>query len=289
MEDRAPILRPRPLAPGEPERRTGSAGSPPTDGVPAGDDASRGPRGKGWWNLLPSETVVQVLEQAVRDGLAGLEPGQVVPEGLPHEIAQAFLREARQRARRVRGITKSGFLLQLQRAKHATLIQRDAALEELADLQQKTAELRKRLVDQGHELDDEEERVLDEELRAEIERLNRRAALSTGGGLEPAGVEQLLEVVRHQRREALVQSLQGYRERVGLLERRLNKLNDALEGTEEALRVLAERVEVDPGIASIFKSVQGLSAETPLRDVKREMLRVIFEANRELQRRGASG
>jgi len=241
------------------------------------------PGSERWWNLLNREAVVEILAAAVRDGLAEVEAGALAKDVLPQTIARTFLAEARQRARRVRGTTKRGFLLQLQRSRNSTLLQRDAALEELTDLQKKTAELRTSLENKAQLLGRVEEQTLDEELARELERLNRRALLSSGGGLEPASIEQLRKFVRKQRREALTLALSGYRERMGLLERRVSKLNSALTSTEQALQVLATKAQIDPGIASIFRTVQGISAGTPHQDVKREMLRVIFEANLEMQ------
>lgn len=71
--------------------------------------------------------------------------------------------------------------------------------------------------------------------------------------------------------------------RVDQLERRIKKLTRSLETTEDALRRVSLLSEHDPGIASIFRTVQGLTVEDPAWENKQSLLGAIFEANLELQ------
>jgi len=69
------------------------------------------------------------------------------------------------------------------------------------------------------------------------------------------------------------------------LERRLRRVSDSLEETEDALRRTAQASASgeDTGIASIYRSVQGLSNVENDVGLKKELMSKIFEANLELQ------
>ncbi len=70
-----------------------------------------------------------------------------------------------------------------------------------------------------------------------------------------------------------------------VLERRIQKLSELLDATEVELISLARRKGVDPGIASIYRTVQGLRTEEADFARKREILTLIFEANLELKQK----
>ena len=74
---------------------------------------------------------------------------------------------------------------------------------------------------------------------------------------------------------------------VEMLERRVAKLTEHLDRTEAELRRVAAMKSIDHGIASLYDSVQGLAFDENDYEVKKEMLRGIFEANLELQRGAA--
>ena len=71
---------------------------------------------------------------------------------------------------------------------------------------------------------------------------------------------------------------------VVMLERRIQKLTEHLDRTESELRRVAAMKAVDHGISSVYDSVQGLAFDESDYEVKKEMLRGIFEANFELQK-----
>lgn len=64
-----------------------------------------------------------------------------------------------------------------------------------------------------------------------------------------------------------------------LLERRIAKLTQELGVTSDELRRIAELKSVDGGVASIYKTVQGLSGTEANAERKREMMKEIFQAN----------
>jgi MinD-like ATPase involved in chromosome partitioning or flagellar assembly len=86
-----------------------------------------------------------------------------------------------------------------------------------------------------------------------------------------------------------------HRREIDKLERRIAKLTLQLEQAEAAIRHLAKLKNVDPGIASIYRTVQGLSPDDEARESKSALLTQIFEANVELRhtmerrRRAAQG
>jgi hypothetical protein len=77
-------------------------------------------------------------------------------------------------------------------------------------------------------------------------------------------------------------------ENVQLLERRLAKLQQSLDKSEDALRKMAKMKNIDEGTASIYGDIQGLSLEEAQYERKKEMLKFIFEDNLKLQKEKAA-
>ena len=67
---------------------------------------------------------------------------------------------------------------------------------------------------------------------------------------------------------------------VDLLERRIQKLTKALEDAQTELVRAQAGGEIDPGVASAYRTVQGLRDQ---HGAKRDMLEKLFEANLELR------
>ena len=74
-----------------------------------------------------------------------------------------------------------------------------------------------------------------------------------------------------------------YQQHIDILERRVAKLTRQLEQTEATLRRIAAMKNLDSGIASVYRTVQGLSEEEEARAYKRTLLREIFQSNLELK------
>ena len=79
-----------------------------------------------------------------------------------------------------------------------------------------------------------------------------------------------------------------YKRQVEVLERRLSKLQGQLGMTEEELKRVAKMKNIDLGLASIYRSVQGIADDEDQAELKREMMSSIFEANVQLKKRIAS-
>lgn len=91
----------------------------------------------------------------------------------------------------------------------------------------------------------------------------------------------LLEEMRRRASAFQIRQRDDYIDR---LERRVAKLVQSLESTEEALKRLSSMKDFDPGIASLYNSVQGLSAEATNLALKKELMQLIFKANLDLQK-----
>lgn len=92
----------------------------------------------------------------------------------------------------------------------------------------------------------------------------------------PPATEPVLSDEERAREEA------AHRREVDMLERRLKKLTDLLAQTEDNLKRVLAAKSGDEGVASVYRSVQGLSDGEGAS--KRELLQEIFLANQNLQR-----
>lgn len=80
---------------------------------------------------------------------------------------------------------------------------------------------------------------------------------------------------------------EAYQREIELLRRRVGKLTESLGLTEQELVRLREAKEADPGMASIYREVQGLSMDDARSELKRQLMASIFEANLDLQQKQA--
>ena len=76
---------------------------------------------------------------------------------------------------------------------------------------------------------------------------------------------------------------QVHRAKVELLERRIAKLTTLLEQAEQNLARLAAMRGDDPGLASIYRTVQGLSPDERAFAFKQKLMQKIFQANLEIK------
>jgi hypothetical protein len=81
------------------------------------------------------------------------------------------------------------------------------------------------------------------------------------------------------RRTSSASQLMEAQTEIERLERRVSKLTGSLGRTETELRKLAEMKGVDLGVASIYRTVQGLRVDDDHFEAKQEILKNIFEAN----------
>ncbi len=106
-------------------------------------------------------------------------------------------------------------------------------------------------------------------------------------GLERQVIDLAVAELYEERRKAVAAQMAEHGRLVDMLERRIQKLTSMLGVTEEELaRVMAEK-GIDPGVASIFRTVQGLSGGDPNAKAKKAMMSEIFEQNLAFQKREA--
>lgn len=102
--------------------------------------------------------------------------------------------------------------------------------------------------------------------------------------LESQVVELAVAELYEERRKAVAAQMREHARQVDMLERRIAKLTSVIGVTEEELaRVMAMKM-VDPGVASIFKTVQGLRGDDPQAQAKKAMMSTIFEQNLAFQK-----
>ena len=115
-------------------------------------------------------------------------------------------------------------------------------------------------------------------------------AQAKGQGL-PVGVaeEKVMELVMDViagERKAADEARRALQDReVDLLQRRIGKLNETLGHTERRLREVAALKDIDGGISSIYREVQGVNGDDAHAGKKKELMAEIFRANLELQKR----
>ncbi len=245
--------------------------------------------------LVGRAAMVLALEKAVLEAISSRLG--VADEELAEEVVAdaraAFFRSLAGRGRTARSFTESGLQQMLAEARQHFESSRTEVRDELAEMEQLLDEQRERADAARRRLEAELERSLDPERNALAVEMRRRFE---GAGLTEAAHQALCEelialvLAELERVQAQVLELKMARHEQELetARRRIAKLTATLLATEENLRRLAESKGFDPGLASIYREVQGLAEEETFAELKREMLAKIFEANLKLrEQRGA--
>ena len=124
---------------------------------------------------------------------------------------------------------------------------------------------------------------LEHELRGLVRSL---ASGADARHVEEEVVRRSIAALRATRAQAREERLRLHTDQVDKLERRVAKLLESLEETEEMLRRLQASRTMDEGLPSLYRVVQGLSEDEENRALKKELMAAIFEANLTLQREG---
>jgi hypothetical protein len=103
--------------------------------------------------------------------------------------------------------------------------------------------------------------------------------------LEREIATMLDRLMKDEREKLLHRERTEHDAKVDLLERRIEKLNKALQDTESALTQVMAAKGFDPGIASIYDSVQGLAFDALNYEKKKELLEKVFLENVALQKK----
>lgn len=97
--------------------------------------------------------------------------------------------------------------------------------------------------------------------------------------LEDAVLKLVSEEVGALKESSALRALAESQSQIDNLERRVAKLTQSLDVTEKELKRVASMKNVDTGVASIYRSVQGISDEDDNAEQKKEMLQDLFDAN----------
>lgn len=110
----------------------------------------------------------------------------------------------------------------------------------------------------------------------------------TVGAAEEKVVELVMDVVTAERKAADAARAELRDREVENLQRRIRKLTESLGDTERRLQDVAALKDVEGGISSIYREVQGVRTGDGQAGKKKELMAEIFKANLELQKkRGA--
>ena len=174
------------------------------------------------------------------------------------------------RGRKVRGMTRAQFLVRLSESHDRMLEERLHIREEIDGLQDQLGEIRSQAgvapVD------------LEEQLKQRLEESGLARCLSTGL------TQDILEFTSDAVRDLSVNVGGSDPKETDLLRRRVAKMTAEIANLEDALAHMMRAKNVDPGVASIYQCVQGLSQLDQLYEQKTEMLRDVFEANQALRK-----
>jgi len=237
----------------------------------AGGDVENGR----WLRVVKREDFARLMGRAIEAAL-------VRRGGIPPANARILRADAMQRfgtlfgvgGRRVRALTKSEVVAELEKTHGAVLRRRQEWNGELAGLEQELAAAKVRA---GSGLTAAEEAALAQALQVDLENLLRTPQPRNA-------IAGVLERERERRAQALATVVAREREHIDQLERRMTKLRGEVERMEATIAELARQAEIDPGLPSIYRTVQGLSQAEAERAAKTEMLTRIFEQNLVLQK-----
>ena len=234
-------------------------------------------------NLVRGSALQRIVRQSVDRALERGAEGEL-SELLQRELIQAI----RMEAKAIQGVSRREFLDELRRSNDELVKSRDRTREELEELRRRGDLRRKQLAEPiGTAGPADDSDAAGREAEA-LERAGMLFGRLERGELDLDGLRVrvnalLLETARSERRGLLEALSVDHDRQVDVLERRVAKLNASLDATEKALKLMASKKDVDPGIASLFRTVQGLAVDAPLFEQKQMILESIFLANVELQ------
>ena len=240
-------------------------------------------------NLVGSSQITRAVAEAVRRGLSRQF---VVTEAQLEEAVKAIggelMKRLKANSKSVRGLPKDAFLREVRADKKRIEAAREAARRELDEMLEK--------LKSSHEEVERREAELVRESRASGEvqdqEITDRIAAIFAGGDGSMDVESLRQKIT----ELALGSLQGERDKsieaqmaehrgdVEQYERRIAKLTQSLSLTEVELKRIAAAKNIEIGIGSIYRTVQGLSSDDDSYETKKELMSSIFAANLELQK-----
>lgn len=286
-------------SPGGVPARPARGGAPHPDvdeqrpAIPAGPGAGS-PQGEGRkLNLVGSSQLTRAVAEAVRRGLSRqfvFKEEQL--ENAVRAIGRELMLRLKANSKSVRGLPKDAFLREVRADKKRIEVAREAARKELEGMLVKLKNVHDQVELREAELVRESEvsgQIEDKELTSRIGEIF--ADLQAGADAEEVREKitaAALGSLKTERERSIDAQMAEHRGEVENFERRIAKLTESLELTEEELKRIAAAKNIEVGVGSIYRTVQGLNLGDDDYETKKELMSCIFAANLELQK-GAAG
>ncbi|MCB9913846.1 MAG: hypothetical protein H6828_01705 [Planctomycetes bacterium] len=240
-------------------------------------------------NLVGNAQLGAAIAEAVRRGLEEhfvFEEAQL--RAVVTTIGRTLLTRLREQSRAVRGLPKQAFLREVEEDKRKIEAQRERARKELDAL---LSQLESRHSELGR-MEENLVREAQEHAKVEDRAIAEHISMLFAGCQTPEDYEKIREQITKltlgsladERERSIEAQLAEYKRDVENYQRRISKLTNSLELTEEELKRVAAAKNIEIGVQSIYRTVQGLAGDDTNFETKKELMSSIFQANLELQK-----
>ena len=245
-------------------------------------------------NLVGNAQLGSAIAEAVREGLSEqfvFEEEQL--RAAVETIGRGLFLRLKSQSKSVRGLPKQAFLREVEEDKRKIVAESERARKELeqllSELQERSSEvgrMQANLVRESRESAIVEDRAIADYIAKlfegcqtpeDYERVREQVTSLTLGSLQ------------EERDKSIEAQLAESRKEVEQYKRRISKLTNSLELTEEELKRIAAAKNIDLGVQSIYRTVQGLSSGDDDYETKKELMSSIFQANLDLQKNRTPG
>ncbi len=251
-----------------------------------------GPAGGQKLNLVGRDQFARAVTAAVRHGIEahfeGADPARI--EAAVNTAKSGMVHLLRRESKAVRGLPKAAFLKDVKESKAKIEAEREAAKRELEGLlgqltsrRDEVGQMEANLVAESRLSGMEQDYELSQRVQAMFAALDDTPELRE---IRAQVTQLMLTQMQSERDKVIDAQMAEHRREVANFERRISKLTSSLELTEEELKRIAAAKGIDPGVASIYRDVQGLDSGDADYETKKELMSCIFEANLALQKGG---
>lgn len=221
-------------------------------------------------NVLGLDRIVSLIEEAVH-------------RSLRHRLLSSEREE-------IVDATKEEFL-RLLKSNEELSARTQAAEEESNNLRIQLDRLQEELTERLNEAEIQRQETYegeDAELRARIDQVFHSKHSADPAELQAAVMGLMQNVVDTERKQTVAAQEAARDREVDQLQRRIKKLSETLETTEQTLDKVASMKTVDEGVSSIYREVQGLGDGGETVERKKALMADIFQANVALQKSSRS-
>ncbi len=245
-------------------------------------------------NLVGNAQLAAAIAAAVKQGLEKhflFEEDQL--KATVDTIGRNLFQQLKAQSKSVRGLPKQAFLREVEADKRKIVAQGERARKELEGLLQ---QLQDRNVEVG-QMEADLLRESRETAQVEDQAIAQHIAQLFQDCKTPADYERIREQItsltlgslQDEREKSIEAQLAEQKREVEQYKRRISKLTNSLELTEEELKRIASAKSIDLGVQSIYRTVQGLGVDEDDYETKKELMSSIFQANLDLQKNRTAG